>query len=275
MRAKYRNLNLMVLRQMVALQELLAGVVENGSPTMVDDDATEFSAQAVLARIQRRIAVLDAEARAAGRRPVTPRSVSIQASGSPETIRSIERNLESGATTGVRPRTIRQLMGPLRTTFDWLAKGSGMEDARDVIKTLPSPLSSLRKVRVVGYIAASGEGGYYQFADEDFEEVEAPLFAAASPNTLAFEIRGKSFGPLMEGMLVFIEDGKQSVTEDLIGQICVIGTADGRILLKQIDRKQGRWRLLSNNANELPIENVEIEWAAKILGFAHRRSLLS
>ena len=99
-------------------------------------------------------------------------------------------------------------------------------------------------------------------ADEDYEEVPAP--AGANDRTVAVEIRGKSMGPLLSSWLVFYDDVRSPITDDLIGQLCVVGLADDRILVKEI-RQNGRggFRLLSN-ANEPPVDDVKIEWAAKV-----------
>jgi hypothetical protein len=125
-----------------------------------------------------------------------------------------------------------------------------------------------RTVRVKGYVGASGEAFYYRLADEDFEEVEAP--EGSSDQTVAVEIRGKSFGPLVDSWLVFYDDVRSPVTEDLIGKTCVIGLADDRIVLKEIQRNgRGGYRLLSNSGEGV-IENAQIEWAAKVNNMRQR-----
>lgn len=56
----------------------------------------------------------------------------------------------------------------------------------------------------------------------------------------------------------------------MFGKACVVGLADDRILLKTIKRERdGSFTLLSNS-NEPPIENVEIEWAAKVINMRPR-----
>lgn len=53
---------------------------------------------------------------------------------------------------------------------------------------------------------------------------------------------------------------------DQVGELCIVGLQDGRILIKKIQRsraRQGLYHLLSNT--EVPILDVEIERAAKVL----------
>jgi hypothetical protein len=61
------------------------------------------------------------------------------------------------------------------------------------------------------------------------------------------------------------------VTPDLVGELCVVGLEDGRILIKQIQR--GRSKNLFNlvSATEKPIQDVVIQWAAKVNSISRRR----
>lgn len=133
--------------------------------------------------------------------------------------------------------------------------------SEDVAAALPVRPQG-RMVKIKGYVGAGSEAHFYALADEDYEEVPAPT--GANDQTVAVEIRGKSMGPLLSSWLVFYDDVRSPITPDLIGQLCVVGLTDDRILVKEI-RPNGRggFRLLSNT-DEPPIENVEIEWAAKV-----------
>lgn len=158
----------------------------------------------------------------------------------------------------------------------WIYTGKGTAPALAGSNVVPVPTTraapgerKVTTVRIVGYVgASSGEGALYGFAQDQYDELEAPPFAGQ--NTVAVEIKGKSFGPLMEGMLVFYDDVRRPITDDLVGSICVVGLADSRILLKKIVRKNGGFQLLSNNNQDPPIENAEIIWAAKMIAIAPR-----
>jgi transcriptional regulator with XRE-family HTH domain len=132
--------------------------------------------------------------------------------------------------------------------------------------TEPSPKKNLVKLK--GYVGAGSEAHYYRYADEDFDWVEPP--GDASDQTVAVVIKGKSWGPRMDGWLVFYDDVRSPITEDMINQPCVVGLADDRILLKTIKRERdGSFTLLSNS-DEPAIENAEIEWGAKVIGMRPR-----
>lgn len=187
-------------------------------------------------------------------------------------------NLQRGAkgkinTKGVNAGTIAKLALVLRTTPAWLISAEGPEvassdhlDSSSVLEDVPPDGS---RVRVVGYVGAGSEAHYYAIAQGDFEEVEAP--AGSNSQTVAVEIKGRSFGPLLDSWLVFYDDVRSPIDDDMIGEVCVVGLADDRILIKQIRRERdGSFTLVSNSSDE-PIRNAEIEWAAKVRDMRPRR----
>lgn len=134
-------------------------------------------------------------------------------------------------------------------------------DSEEIAAMLPQGPSPAT-VKLKGYVGAGSQAHFYRLADDDYEEVPAPL--GATDQTIALEIKGTSWGPAMEGWVVFYRDIRSPVTSDLVGRTCVVGLADDRILVKKIARDgRGGFRLLSNS-NEPPIEDAQIEWAAKI-----------
>lgn len=120
-----------------------------------------------------------------------------------------------------------------------------------------------RTVKVRGYVGASAKMQFYAVADEELEEVERP--DGMTDQTIAVEIRGKSLGPLLDTWLVFYDDVRSPVTDDLIGRVCVVGLADDRIVVKKIVRNgRGGFNLESNARREDDIPDAVIEWAAKV-----------
>jgi transcriptional regulator with XRE-family HTH domain len=135
--------------------------------------------------------------------------------------------------------------------------------SEDVANGLPVPARP-KMAKLKGYVGASGEAIYYRLSDEDLEEVEAPV--DAPDQTAAVEIKGKSFGPLLNNWVVFYKDVRSPVTPDLIGHVCVVGLADDRVLIKEIRRNsRGGYRLMSNSPTDEPLEDVKIDWAAKVI----------
>lgn len=205
----------------------------------------------VLARVEARLAATGLTADSASNRAKRP-----------DAIRNMRRAVRSGK-GGPTAETIAALAPVLGTTAAWLIEGV-TDDVRseDVAAALAAPRPAAKMVPVKGYVGAGSEAHFYAISNEDFEEVEAP--PGATDRTIAVEIRGKSFGPLMDTWLVFYDDIRSPVTDDLIGRVCVVGLSDDRILIKKIvSNRDGGFDLLSNSHEE-PILDADIEWAAKV-----------
>jgi transcriptional regulator with XRE-family HTH domain len=124
------------------------------------------------------------------------------------------------------------------------------------------PSNPAGKVPLVGYVGAGAIAHFYADGQGPFDEVPAP--DAASPSTVAVQIRGHSLGALFDNWLVFYDNVEDPPEERLIGRMCVCGLSDGRVLVKALKRSQipGLWTLLSNT--EPPIYDVALDWAAVV-----------
>lgn len=165
----------------------------------------------------------------------------------------------------------QQPEGPNYTRIVEVAVALGViRDVRseDVAHSMSEPPIG-KTVRVKGYVGAGDRAHFYNVSDEDFEEVPAP--EGATDQTVAVEIRGTSWGRFMSTWLVFYDDVRSPVTEDLLGHPCVVGLADDRILIKVIKRSgNGSYRLVSNDSSEPDINGAQIEWAAKVTSMRPR-----
>ena len=124
------------------------------------------------------------------------------------------------------------------------------------------PAHPTGRVPLVGYVGAGAIAHFYADGQGPFDDVAAP--DAASPNTVAVQIRGHSLGALFDNWLVFYDDVRDPPDDTLTGRMCVCGLADGRVLIKALKRSQnvGLWHLLSNI--EPPIYDMALDWAAPV-----------
>jgi hypothetical protein len=163
-------------------------------------------------------------------------------------------------TRGLKPDVADRYAKAFRVPAEWLLFGKSK-------KAAALPADRPRTVPVVGYVGAGAEAHF--FGDQGaLDDVAAP--DGASQDTVAVEIRGESLGALFDRWLVFYDDVHRPITPDQVGRLCVVGLADGRILIKQIKRSRSgkHYHLLSNT--EAPILDVEIEWAAKVINMVPR-----
>lgn len=195
----------------------------------------------VVERVDQRLKTLGVSASAA----------SAKAGLSRDAIRNLQRAARDGSRQGVSTKTLTALAEALQTTPQWLLEGVGEEDIGE--GTVP----------LVGYVGAGAAAHYYGDSPGELDRVPAPK--NATKDTVAVEIRGDSMGPLLNRWLVYYDEVRSPVTQDMIGVPCVVGLADERVLVKRIKRtpKTGLYDLESNTGEE-PIRSVTIMWAAKV-----------
>jgi hypothetical protein len=179
---------------------------------------------------------------------LTPNAASKKA-GVPDAIRNMRRAVEEGR-EGVSTATLEALAPVLQTTAGYLIDGSGEE-------------ATSNPVAVAGYVGAGAVATLFSEGQGPFDYVEAPW--DRTPDTIALEIRGASLGPAFDDGLVFYDDVRSPVTPDLHGRLCVVGLADGRVLVKILrPAADGRFHLLSNSTEEPPQRDQEVAWAARV-----------
>lgn len=143
-------------------------------------------------------------------------------------------------------------------SLDWLLTGKGQpRKARSAAQAGPEA-----SVPLVGYVSAGAETHF--FAQDGGQLDEVPAVEGMSEATVAVEIRGESLGSFFDRWLVYYDDVRRPVTSDLVGKLCVVGLADGRILIKKVQRSKARGLFHLLSQVEPPILDVEIEWAARV-----------
>ena len=106
-------------------------------------------------------------------------------------------------------------------------------------------------------------------AQGDLDAVEPPI--GANENTVAVEVRGDSLGPFFNRWLVFYDDVRHGAPpSELIGEICVVGLEDGRVLIKQLQRGKAEGLYNLHSQTEPPMRDVPVAWAAKVKSMARR-----
>ena len=124
-------------------------------------------------------------------------------------------------------------------------------------------------VPVAGFVGAGSEAHLYGDSQGPLDEVTAP--EGATPQTIAVEVRGDSLGSFFDGWLVFYDDVRSPVTDDLLGRLCVVGLADGRVLVKMIRQSRTDRGLFDLHGQfSDPVLDVAIVWAAPVKSIVPR-----
>jgi hypothetical protein len=114
-------------------------------------------------------------------------------------------------------------------------------------------------VGVVGYVGAGGEAFFEPIEGGDLLDADAP------PGTVAVKIRGTSLGHGFDGWYALYIDRHDPPTDILVGRLCIVGTRDGRTLIKWVRRSAIRGTFnLQAGTGEVE-ENVPLDWAAAVI----------
>jgi hypothetical protein len=152
---------------------------------------------------------------------------------------------------------------------EWLLTGRG-QGPRDEFAGIPFvPEEETRpKVPVIGYVGASDEAHFYAVAQGDLDHVLQP--SGSTNTTVAVDIRGDSLGSWFNRWLAFYDSVRRPPASDLIGELCIVGISDGRILLKQVQRGGAEGLYNLSSPGRPTIIDAKIEWAAKITSISQR-----
>jgi hypothetical protein len=156
------------------------------------------------------------------------------------------------------PDAARRYARQFDVTPEWLLTGyATAHDSANIPKQTKQP--STTKLRIIGYVGTAAQTYLYAVAPEDLEELE--LSKLITETTRVLEIRGNSMGSFYSDWLVLYDDLRETATPNLIGKLCVVGLADGRVLVKELQQRgaHGQFDLVSHAGP--PIRNASIVWA--------------
>lgn len=119
-------------------------------------------------------------------------------------------------------------------------------------------------IELVGAVGADTEGQrVYGSGQGQLGWVE-PI-PGANENTVAVIVRGSSMRPYAEdGGIIYYDDRRDPPSDDMLGEVVIVGLDDDRVLLKRLLRptagKPGHFDLESFNGEQMPDQHVV--WAA-------------
>lgn len=173
----------------------------------------------------------------------------------------------------------RRLTERLGQSIDRAAVNKMVKGTRDISAAEMLEISKLLKhplprgaveglyVPIIGYV---GAGSAVQPFDGQGEIDQGPWIAIANASTVGVRVRGESMsGRADDGDLIYYDERRNPPTPDMSGKLCVVGLADGRVLVKRLFLgRDGAYNLLSTNAE--PIMDADIEWAARVTAIVPR-----
>lgn len=157
-----------------------------------------------------------------------------------------------------RSQLVKLERGERRLTEKWI------ERAATALGVPMSMIIDVGTVPLVGFVGAGAALVYHHEGTGDLDEVDAP--PQAGPGMVAVQVKGDSMrGRADDGWVLYYADRREPVTDDLLNELCVVGLADGRIMVKNLQRGQspGLFHLYSSNSD--PIFDQAVTWAAKVV----------
>jgi len=130
--------------------------------------------------------------------------------------------------------------------------------------TLPMHVGKPDLRLIIGRVGADPEGTVVMTsADAVFDYAPPPPGGTSA--SVALEVRGHSMhGWADDGALIYFEDQRTPPTPDLLGQVCIVETEDGRVLVKRLLRGSAPDRFDLESINGPTMSDVRLVWAAEV-----------
>ncbi len=175
---------------------------------------------------------------------------------------------------GLTPSTVTRFVNDYRghtismASLDKLAIASGYPSYQDFLFQDRDKNSPKKEVKLMGYI---GENAILHELNEDsdwdgVEVVECPP-GVDSDKIKAIRIKGNALYPLYDDgdILYYDADAKSRLDSSCINKLCLVQVKDGQTYVKTLTKGTQHFNFTLTSFNTPPIDDVQIEWAAKIL----------
>lgn len=182
---------------------------------------------------------------------------------------------------GWKPTTLSQRVSNSKTLVkDLLTKTSDVQFSTlrklaGALEVELGDLLALPRVPIVGKIGAGGSVIFVALQDDEQLDPEDMVLRppGVSGKLVALVVEGSSMLPkYSDGDIIYIQREHDGILESDIGDDCAVRLKSGETYVKQLVRgsEPGRFTLRSLNAPDM--ENVEVEWATRVLFIMPRRS---
>ena len=182
---------------------------------------------------------------------------------------------------GVKPTTLSQRVGSSKTLVKDLLTKTGdvqfstLRKLAGALDVELADLLALPRVPIVGKIGAGGSVIFVALQDEERPDLEesVPRPPGVSGKLVALVVEGSSMLPKYQnGDIIYIQRTHDGVLESDIGDDCAVRLVTGETYVKQLVKGSQPERFTLRSLNAPDMENVEVEWATRVLFIMPRRS---
>lgn len=149
---------------------------------------------------------------------------------------------------------VRSYARAFGVNFIWLLTGEGPADPKR------------KNADIVGSVGANARTDAVSF--EDIEPDGAPLPPDDTLGTVAVRVRGNSMrNTARNGWLVYYDkdDIREPPTPDLYGELCIVWTKDGRVLMKELFPASGLQDMYDlESTNDVTIRSISVLKATRV-----------
>lgn len=158
---------------------------------------------------------------------------------------------------GITRENVTEYAKKFRVSPHWMLTGDGT----------PRP----QTVPIVGLAGANPDGSIL-YNEAQGEIGDAPMVPGGDERTVAVEVRGSSMRGIAEdGWLIYYNDRRDPPTDDLIGELCVVGLDSGEVLVKTLRRGTRKKLFNLESVTAAMREDVRVLWAAPVIAMVPRR----
>lgn len=182
---------------------------------------------------------------------------------------------------GVKPTTLSQRVSSSKTLVkELLTKNSDVQlsTLRKLAGALDVELGdllALPRVPIVGKIGAGGSVVFLPYQEDErvAQDESVPRPPGVSGQLIALIVEGSSMLPkYSDGDIIYIQRTHEGVLDGDIGDDCAVRLKSGETYVKQLVRGSEPERFTLRSLNAPDMENVEVEWATRVLFIMPRRS---
>ena len=168
-----------------------------------------------------------------------------------------------------QPQVRRLESGERELTVPWarrLAPHLGVT-AADIV--FPDTAKRAMTLNIVGRVGASTDGHVVQESDHGpFGQIQAPIGARGTEAVV--EVDGHSMGIYApDGSLILYEKREDPPQDNMLGEVCVVGLPDGRVLVKRLLRGSRRGLFDLESVVGETMRDQRVNWAAVVLVVVH------
>jgi hypothetical protein len=118
--------------------------------------------------------------------------------------------------------------------------------------------------KIVGLATDDESGGAIRFVQREGQG-EASMPPGGTKDTVAIKVTGNSMrGVAQEGWLLYFDDLRLPPSEVMLGELCVVGLDDERVLVKYLHRGRGAGLFDLESASSPTLRDVKVQWAALV-----------